>query len=121
LVLLSISVSLAFGMTIQEIVDKLLGHFMSGNTYCWTFYHFLSVNLMYQAMDGVGIAVYRYLYIRKGAWVKYTFGEMKLLIVVGLYNVFITGLIVFLYSIENISSRSIYNMCMGHSQKFQVS
>ena len=76
---------------------------------------------MYQAMDGVGIAVYRYLYIRKGAWVKYTFGETKLLIVVGLYNVFITGLIVFLYSIENISSRSIYNMCMGHSQKFQVS
>jgi hypothetical protein len=119
--LLSISLSLAFGLTLREMVDKLLGDFMSNNTFCWTFYHLMSLSLMYQGMDAIGISVFRFLYIRKGAWVKYTFGEFNLLFLVGIFNVSVTCLIVYLYSIENISSRSIFNMCMGHSQNFEVS
>ncbi len=118
--LLAISISLAFGLTLQEMADEMLGDFMSSNTFCWGFYHIMSLSLMYQGMDAIGISAFRLLYIKKGAWIKFTFGEFKLLFLVGLFNVSITCFIVYLYSIENISSRSIFNMCMGHSQTFEV-
>ena len=120
IILLSVSISLALGSPISNIIDEHFGDLVSGNTYCWTFYHSLSINFIYQGIDGIGISVIRLLYIKKGTWVKYKFGEFKLLCVIGLLNGFVTILLLYWYSIENISNRSMCNVCMGHSQKFQV-
>ncbi len=120
IILLSVSISLALGSPISNIIDEHFGDLVSGNTYCWTFYHSLSLNFIYQGIDGIGISIIRLLYIKKGTWVKYKFGEFKLLCVIGLLNGFVTMLLLYWYSIENLSNRSIYNVCMGHSQKFQV-
>ena len=90
------------------------------NTYCWTFYHFLGFSFIYQAIDGIGIAIVRLLYIKNGTWVRYRFGEFKLLFVVGLFIALLTSSMLYVYNIENIRNRSIYNICMGQSEKFQV-
>ena len=115
------SLSLVNGTSIREVADQLLGEFVSSNTYCWTFYHSLTLTMTYQGVEGIGMSIFRMLYIKKGTWVKYTFGELKLLLLIGLFNGLITSLLFYCYSIENIASRSMYNICMGHSQEFQVS
>jgi hypothetical protein len=102
------------------MADKLLSDIVSSNTYCWLFYNSLGINFIYQGIDGIGISVIRLLYIRKGTWVKYNFGEFKLLYIVALFNVMFTGVMIYGHSIENISTRSVYNTCMGHNEKFQV-
>lgn len=76
--------------------------------------------MVYQGVDGIGMSVLRYLYIKKGTWIKYKFGEIKLLLIIMLLNTFIAALEMYLYNVEISPSRSMYNICMGHSSNFQV-
>ena len=120
IILFSISVSVAFRMSIKQFADETLTGVVSGNTYCWIFYHSLSLNLLYQITDGIGTSIFRLLYIKRGTWVKYKFGECSLLILIIFFNGLVTCLLMYGYSIENIASRSMYNTCMGYTQNYQV-
>lgn len=62
----------------------------------------------------------RLLYIKHGTWIRYTFGEFRLLNRLELATFLLSGLVLYLYNLENVSNRSIYNICMGHSETFQV-
>ena len=118
--LFSISFSLAFGMSIEAFVDQVLGGVVSGNTYCWIFYNSMTLNYFYTGFDGIGTSFFRLLYIKKGTWIKYKFGEFRLLLMVGLLVCLVTGIEIYWFTAENISSRSMYNTCFGHSNHFQV-
>ena len=120
IVLFSLSLSLALGTSIRETADEFLGGFVSSNTYCWFFYQTLSFNNIYQGIDGIGISVLRYLYIKKGTWVKYKFGEFKMLFIIVWLNSSVALLGLYMYNIEISASRSMYNICMGRTYNFQV-
>ena len=120
IVLFSLSLSLALGTSIRETADEFLGGFVSSNTYCWFFYQTLSFNNIYQGIDGIGISVLRYLYIKKGTWVKYKFGEKRLICLASLINMLVGFALTYMYELENISNRSSFNICKGHSHYFEV-
>jgi len=102
------------------MMDSLQIDALSSNTYCWTYYHLWCLTFTYQAIDGIGISVIRLLYIKYGTWVRFKFGEFRLFFVVEFIIALLTSVTLFAYSIENISNRSVYNVCMGHSEKYQV-
>ena len=104
----------------MEAADEFLGGLVSSNSYCRFFYHMASLNMVYQGLDGIGISVMRYLYIKKGTWIKYTFGEMKLLVIIVLVNILVAFLELYVYNIEITATRSMYNICMGRTYNFQV-
>ena len=77
--LLSTSLSIPMGLSIGEMIEKYFGNIISGNTYCWFYFYVQCVTVAYRGIDGLGIAIVRLLYIKKGTWVKYKFGEQKLI------------------------------------------
>jgi hypothetical protein len=118
--LVNITFSLPLGLSIGEMVDKYIGNVISGNTYCWIYFYIQILNLAYRGADGLSIAVIRFFYIKKGSWVKYKFGERKLLFLFGIAIWTFSCVMMYLYGSENISNRSLYNMCKGHTQAFEV-
>ena len=120
LVLLSTSLSLPMGLSIAEMIEKYFGDVISGNTYCWFYFYTQSLSITYRGVNGLGIAVIRFLYIKRGTWVKYNIGEWTLIFWVGIKISSVSCLIIYLYGMENVSNRSLYNTCMGHSQTFEV-
>ncbi len=101
-------------------MENLFGEFISREKYCWSFFYIHTWSIIYFATDGLGMAVVRLIYIKNGTWLKYTFGEMKLLGIAGFAIVVISIFFTFLYGSENTSKHSVYNMCTGQNQEFQV-
>ena len=75
---------------------------------------------IYFAGDGICIAIVRLLYVKRGSWVRYTCGEFCLVNMVAGISILNAALMTYLHSHENISNRSVYNVCMGYSHNFQV-
>ena len=119
-VLLNFSLSLSFGMSVGEMIDKYLPEFFGGRSYCWVFASLQLLILVYRSVNGFMIALVRTIYIRKGSWVKYRIGEKSFLVLPGLITVFISSILVYLYLLENVSSRSLFNVCNGHTQLLEV-
>ena len=119
-ILVNISLSLPLGLSVQEMIDQYFGNVISGNSFCWIYFYIQNVNIIYRAVDGLGIAVIRFFYIKRGTWVKYKFGEWKLIWLVGIKIWALSCVMIYLYGLENVSNRSIYNICQGHSQPFEV-
>jgi hypothetical protein len=101
-------------------VEDLFGEILSRENYCWSFFYIHTWSIIYFAADGLGMAVVRLVYIKNGTWLKYRFGEMKLLGIAGTGIVVISILLTSLYGTENTSKHSVYNMCTGQNQEFQV-
>jgi len=118
--LINITFSLPLGLSIAEMIDRYIGNVISGNTYCWIFFYIQNLNLIYHGADGLAIAVIRFFYIKKGSWLKFKFGERKLLLLFGVTIWAFSFVMMYLYGSENISNRSLYNMRKGHTQAFEV-
>jgi len=119
-ILLSFSASLAFDYSIRQMIEEVLGDFVESNTYCWTFFYVYIFMIGYSAFEGFGIAVVRLLYIKKGSWLKYKYGEKRFIIKMGLLTAAFAAFMTALFGLEDNSNRSAYNICTGYSQKFQV-
>jgi hypothetical protein len=119
-ILINITFSLPLGLSIAGMIDRYIGNVISGNTYCWIFFYIQNLNLIYHGADGLAIAVIRFFYIKKGSWLKYKFGERKLLLLFGITIWAFSFVMMYLYGSENISNRSLCNMCKGHTQAFEV-
>jgi hypothetical protein len=119
-VLLNFLASIPFDFSISQIAVIVFGNIISGSNYCWIFYYVQIVNVIYRTVSGLGMALIRVLYIKKGTWVRFKIGEAALLALAGAINVGFSTLLIFLYGVDNISNRSIFNFCMGHTQTFQV-
>ncbi len=76
----SICISYSFGMLPGDFFHLLFGKLFGKELFCLIFFNAHLLNVSYLAADGLGIAILRLLYIKKGTWIKYTFGEVKLLI-----------------------------------------
>ena len=105
--LVSLSSSFMLGYTVREMVEA--PGLLSGNSYCWIFFYNSTFMVSYSATNGLCIAIVRLLYIKKGSWLRYDFGEMAA-----------SALLTVMYGHEISSNRSAYNLCMGHSHEFQV-
>ena len=74
----------------------------------------------YSATNGLCIAIVRLLYIKKGSWLRYDFGEMRMIRITVVSSMAASALLTIMYGHEISSNRSAYNLCMGHSHEFQV-
>ena len=70
----------------------------------------------YMTIGGLGIAVYRVLYIKHENWVKYVIGEKLLLFIVWFLSITICLVLAILYNLEMHSHRFSVNMCLGISE-----
>jgi hypothetical protein len=119
-VLINITFSLPLGLSIADMIEKYFGSIISGNMYCWVYFYIQTLNITYRGVDGLGIALIRFLYIKKGNWLKYKFGEQSFLIWVEITIWVVCLIMVYFFGSENISNRTIYNTCMGHNEAFEV-
>ena len=120
-VLLTLSLSLLLNQSISEIVDTLSGSLVNGETFCWVFYYTQALNTVTSTVDGLAIATVRLLYLMKGTWIKYKFGEIKFITLVGVVTVPFISIMTYLFCSENIATRSAFNVCVGRTQTFEVS
>ena len=102
------------------MIESLFGEFIPVEVYCWTFFYLFSGCNIYFGISGISIAVVRLIYIRAGAWLKYNFGEMKLLGLAEITIIVSTIVLTYMFGTETLSNRSAYNLCTGHNQNFQV-
>ena len=119
-VLINITFSLPLGLSIADMIEKYFGSIISGNMYCWVYFYIQTLNITYRGVDGLGIALIRFLYIKKGNWLKYKFGERRFLLWVEITIWVVCFIMVYYFGSENISNRTIYNTCMGHNEAFEV-
>ena len=116
--LASLSISLMFDGSIRQMIERF--DLMKSTSYCW-FYHYAGTFMVvYLNQNGLGIAIVRLLYIKKGTWLKNTFGEMKLMKIMKICVISSALVLTHLFAIENNPQRTAFNMCMGHTEKFQV-
>jgi hypothetical protein len=120
-VLLKFLASISFDYSISQLIVIVFGNFINGSDYCWVFYFVQLLNIVYRSVSGLGMALIRVLYIRKGTWVRFKIGETALLGMAGAIHVVVSTLLIVLYGVDNISNRSMFNICMGYTQTFQVS
>ena len=114
----SLWISLLVDATIREMIERF--EFGNSSSYCWFFNYVGCFMVLYLNLNGLGIAIVRVVYIKQGSWLKHKFGEKKLIATV---NILVTGTAVamtYLFVVENSAKRSTFNMCMGHTEQFQV-
>jgi len=116
--LTALSISLLFDESIKELAERY--HLANGTAICWTFYYFAIILVVNLNQNGLGIAIVRLIYIKKGSWMKYKFGEMRLIHFTNICMTLSTTALAYIATTENTSQRSPFNMCTGHSEKFQV-
>ena len=116
-VLFAICISLPLGISPGELFQK---YFRGKDWYCWSFFFVHMLSVVYLGLGGLGIAILRLIYIKQGTWLKYVFGEVKLLLFTGAGIAVTTVILMYIYGSANKSKRSMYNYCMGHNQEFQV-
>jgi hypothetical protein len=119
-ILINIIFSFPLRLSIAEMIDKYFGNLISGNMSCWVYFYIQNLNITYRGIAGLEIAFIRFLYIKKGTWVKHKFGEWSLFLIVGIKMWAVSCTMIYFFGSENVSNRSIYNICMGHSQAFEV-
>jgi len=120
LALVNFSASQMTGLSGKELVESLFGNIINGTTYCFIFGHVQVFGTIFVVNSGLGIALIRLLYLKGGTWLKYKFGELRFIQRVVVANFLLTGCMTILYKWENISNRSVYNICKGYNQDFQV-
>ena len=120
-VLLTLCLSLMLQMSISEIAEFLGGNHINGETFCWVFYYSQVFNGMTANIDGLVIATMRLLYLLKGTWIRFKFGEIKFTLWMGFTTVPFISFVTYLFCSENVALRSAFNVCMGHTQTFEVS
>jgi hypothetical protein len=103
-----------------ELVESIFGGVITKEVYCWTFFYLSAWYVIYFALNGLSIAVVRLIYLKAGTWLKYNFGEMKLLGLTGIAVILSSIIFTLMFGSETSSNRSVYNMCTGHSHNFQV-
>ena len=67
-------------------------------------------------IGGLGIAIYRMLYIKRESWVKYVIGEKLLLLIVLVGTNLFGAFLLVLFKLETSSDRFNLNMCRGLSR-----
>jgi hypothetical protein len=119
-VLVNFAASLLVGVSTKEMVETGLGNIINGNAYC-SFTAYVHVfGTLYAGGNGLGTSIVRFLYIKKGTWLKSKYGEIRLIKRIAVTNILLAIFFTILYEIENISNRSVYNICKGHNLNFEV-
>ena len=113
-----LSISLMFDGSIGQMIEMFeLG---DSTTFCWFYFVVAAFMVAYLNQNGLGIALVRLAYIKKGTWLKREFGEMKLIKIIKICVTGSAAILTYLYSVENSSQRTSFNLCMGHTEQFQV-
>ena len=119
-VLLMLSLSLLLNWSVSEIIEVSSGGQVNGEIFCWVFYYTQAFNTVASTVDGLAIATVRLLYLLKGTWIRYKFGAIKFILWVGIVTVPFISTMTYLFCCENIATRSAFNVCMGHTQTYEV-
>jgi hypothetical protein len=113
-------VELFFGLSPAEFAKKYMDIDTSAVGYCKTFYFLSTFMVCYLIIANSILAIYRTIYIKMTRFATHMIGEEQLICIFLFGGLFITTVISALFINGKSSTRAVYNMCMGHSQKFQV-
>ena len=103
-------------LTIDTPLQNIFGPF-----YCYLMTLISTFAIAYLAVGSFGIGLYRIMYIRLQSIVKYRIGEKKLLVLILVGSIGLSGMITFSHIIETSNRRVGINMCTGLSpQQTQI-
>jgi len=117
---LNIIFELCFGLVPTEFARQYLYMDIEITGYCRSFY-FLSVFVLtYQIVGNSILAIYRTAYLKMTDFVRLKIGEKVILFISLAGGFLVTGFMTHIFVHERSSTRAVYNMCVGHSQAFEV-
>jgi len=117
---MNIFIELFFGLSPADFAKKFLDIDISATAYCTTFYFLSTFMVTYLIISNSILALYRTIYIKMTRFATHMIGEEQLICIFLFGGLLITTVISSLFIHGKSSTRAVYNMCMGHSQKFQV-
>ena len=103
-----------------EFADSYLGLQIDEREYCTAFYFLSSFMVTYLIVGNSIIALYRMVYLRMTSFATVMIGEGFFLFLTLSGGLLITTMMSTLFVQGKSSTRAVYNMCTGYSQKFQV-
>ncbi len=118
---LNIVVELYFGLTPTQFAKTHFHIDVQETVYCKIFF-FLGIFMSTYLIIGNSIlAIFRTIYLTNSNFVKHVMREKWALIVSLVGGFLITTTMTYIYVNIESSTSAIYNMCLGHSQSFEVS
>jgi len=113
-------IELHFGLSPAEFAKTYLDIDIEATVYCRTFY-FLSTFMFVHLVIGNSIlAIHRTIYLKSTNFVKIFIGEEVMMFISLVGGFLVTTIMTNLFIYEKSSCRAVYNMCVGHSQFFEV-
>ena len=111
------NVSIGLWVVALVLSDFTIGQ-SAGAHYCEVMDVVMSYGVSYLSVGSLGISIYRVLYIKHQHWVKFVVGEGRLLCIVLSLSITVSGIIVFLGTLETTNSRLLLNACDGVSYMY---
>ena len=118
---LNLVIELFFSVSPTQFFGNYFGFQLDPNMYCMTFYFLSSFMVTNHILGNSLLALYRTFYLKMTDFVTVKVGEKCVLCFAIVVDLSISALMSILFVQGKSSTRSVYNLCMGHSQKFQVS
>ena len=117
---LNLFIELYFGLSPTEFAKTFFDIEIEATAYCRIFY-FLSTFMFVHLVIGNSIlAIHRTIYLKRTNFVKIFIGEELMMFISLVGGFFATTIMTYLFVNEKSSRRAVYNMCVGHSQLFEV-
>ena len=101
------SVGFVLGITLKASGDTSLEYI--GQWFCVPANLFIHFDICYSYIAGLGLAIYRILYIKHDHWVKYNIGERTLLCIILFGGLFLAASCVFVYNIHDYATLSLFS------------
>jgi len=120
-ILTSLLLSHTMGLSVGEWIDDFFIEFITDRQYCWIFCNVQLLIIVYRGVNGVGMAVVRVLLLVKGDLVRFGIGQRKFFILSWISVVAMSTAIMSFYSMESVTSRPLYFICLGRDENIEVS
>jgi hypothetical protein len=87
---------------------------LGSDDFCWPFVYIGIFGIIHLISGNFFLAFIRILYMKHETWVKYVFGEMRLMSTFMIVNLAKSAFLTYFYVDGPTSQMTIYNFCIGH-------
>ena len=116
----NILVELILKMSPIEFAKKYVNLDLNESTYCTPLYFLAAFNTTYLAVGNSFLAMYRFIYLTMTSVATKMIGEKRCIASIIFGGFLVSGVISWLFVSKRSTTRAIFNLCAGRSQKFQV-
>ena len=119
-VLISYLMSQSMGLSVGDMIRDYSLSLITDRQYCWIFCNLQLLSNVYRGINGVGMAVVRFLYTIEGTWVRYRFGQRRFFFFSRASVMILSASITVFYCMESITNRPLYFICIGRDRNLEV-